>query len=342
MNTKIFLSLFCILHFAFCICQAQDVHFSQYAEQSLLRNPALTGISDGDFRASASYRSQWGSLGKAYQTLSATAEGRFSIRRNGQDYVSIGLAGYSDKAGRAGLKTTAFYPCINYHKHLSASDERRSFLSAGFAAGMLQRSFDPGALTFDNQYQNPGAGAGEELPIAKLSYWDLSAGLSYNGSVGDGDRLTFLVGLGAWHLTKPRATFSQTSALNLNTRWNASLSLNMRLLEAWSAEAHANVAIQGPYREAMLGGLLRWARLGNNDDSRGGFGIAAGAQLRFGDAVIPTLRVDYKSQRFGISYDVNTSSLKAATGMRGGLEITAVFSGFFHPADGGGGVGPRF
>ncbi len=342
MNTKIFLPLFCMLNAACCICKAQDIHFSQYAEQSILRNPALTGISSGEYRAVAAYRSQWGSLGKAYQTFSADAEGRFAIRRNGQDYVSAGLAGYSDKAGRAGLSTTAFYGALNYHKHLAASDERRSYLSAGFAAGMIQRSYDPGALTFDNQYQNPGAGAGEELPLAKLSYWDLAAGLSFNGTAGADERLTYLVGIGAWHLTRPRATFSEQSALNLSTRWNASLSVNMRLLEAWSVEAHANYALQGPYHELMLGGMLRWARLTNSDDSRGGFGIAAGAQLRVGDAIIPTLRVDYKGQRLGISYDINNSALKAATAMRGGLEVTAVFSGFFHPADGGNVAGPRF
>jgi len=40
---------------------AQDPHFSQYYFTPLEVNPALTGIFEGKYRASMSYRDQWSS-----------------------------------------------------------------------------------------------------------------------------------------------------------------------------------------------------------------------------------------------------------------------------------------
>ena len=41
---------------------AQDVHFSQFYETSVLRNPALIGIYNGDYRFGLMYRNQWSSI----------------------------------------------------------------------------------------------------------------------------------------------------------------------------------------------------------------------------------------------------------------------------------------
>ena len=119
---------------------AQDIHFSQFYETSVLRNPALTGIFTEDVKAGVLYRNQWNSLGSPYQTMAAGAESRFALGREGIDYLTVSALFYSDKAGRAALKTTGVYPSINYNK--SMSDPHNSFLSVGFTAGYLQRSFD--------------------------------------------------------------------------------------------------------------------------------------------------------------------------------------------------------
>ena len=49
---------------------AQDIHFSQFSETPLLRNPALAGIFSGDLRIQAVYRNQWNSVTVPYQTSS--------------------------------------------------------------------------------------------------------------------------------------------------------------------------------------------------------------------------------------------------------------------------------
>ncbi|RYE18143.1 MAG: type IX secretion system membrane protein PorP/SprF, partial [Sphingobacteriales bacterium] len=46
----------------------QDINFSQFYEIPLLRNPALAGLYSGDFRATAAFRSQWGSVSTPFQT----------------------------------------------------------------------------------------------------------------------------------------------------------------------------------------------------------------------------------------------------------------------------------
>ena len=41
---------------------SQDIHFSQFFEAPLLRNPALAGLFSGDIRLQAVYRNQWQSV----------------------------------------------------------------------------------------------------------------------------------------------------------------------------------------------------------------------------------------------------------------------------------------
>jgi hypothetical protein len=44
------------------LTQGQDLHFSQFYEFPLLRNPALAGIFNGNFRFTGAYRNQWQSV----------------------------------------------------------------------------------------------------------------------------------------------------------------------------------------------------------------------------------------------------------------------------------------
>jgi len=45
-----------------------DPHFTQNYTYPMYINPALTGGSDGDYRVSSVYRSQWGGIGNPYRT----------------------------------------------------------------------------------------------------------------------------------------------------------------------------------------------------------------------------------------------------------------------------------
>lgn len=312
---------------------AQDIHFSQFYETSILRNPALTGIFSEDYKVTAVYRSQWNTIGKPFQTGAISAEMRNAVGHSG-DFVSVGVFAYNDKAGSVGLKTSGFYPALNYNKALD--DRHGSYLSVGFTAGYLQRNFDLSKATFNNQYLNglvvPSLGPGEEIPEVKLNHWDLGMGTSFNSGIGEGDKVTYFVGLAAYHFTRPsRSFYKDRNANRLETRWSGNLGINFQIDDIWSIQVHGNYTQQGKYTEKVAGGFVRWSKLDNNNKEN--FSFNTGCFYRFGDAIVPTIRLDYKAQSFGISYDINTSQLKAATHMRGGLEITAFISGYKGGAD---------
>src|SRR6266496_6300794 len=82
--------------------QAQDIHFSQFFEAPLWRNPSLAGIYTGDIRVQAVYRDQWNSITNAYKTGSLNAEYKMPVG-TGHDFMTVGLQAEFDKAGTVGL-----------------------------------------------------------------------------------------------------------------------------------------------------------------------------------------------------------------------------------------------
>ena len=78
---------------------AQDIHFSQFYENSIFRNPGLTGIFSGDYKAGVNYRTQWGSISNPFQTVLASVESRVAVNKEVGDFLSYGLCVSYDHAG---------------------------------------------------------------------------------------------------------------------------------------------------------------------------------------------------------------------------------------------------
>src|SRR5690606_29014833 len=77
---------------------AQDIHFSQFFETPLLRNPALAGIFTGDYRVQLVYRDQWGSVTDGYRTGSLNGEYKLPIGK-ADDFITVGGQVLFDRAG---------------------------------------------------------------------------------------------------------------------------------------------------------------------------------------------------------------------------------------------------
>jgi hypothetical protein len=58
--------------------------------------------------------------------------------------------------------------------------------------------------------------------------------------------------------------------------------------------------------------------------------LQAGAFLRWNDAIIPTVQLDYHPFSLSLSYDVNISQLSQTTRGRGGYELSLKYAGFLH------------
>src|SRR5688572_22723247 len=89
----------CLLTLEASICTAQDIHFSQFYENAILRNPALTGIFSGDYKAGINYRTQWGNISNPFETVIASVESRINVNKDQNDYLSFGLCTSYDHAG---------------------------------------------------------------------------------------------------------------------------------------------------------------------------------------------------------------------------------------------------
>ncbi|MES2701123.1 MAG: PorP/SprF family type IX secretion system membrane protein [Bacteroidota bacterium] len=310
--------------------QAQaDIHFSQFYETSILRNPALTGVFANDFKVGAYYRSQWSSISHPFQTFLASGEARVSLSKNSEDFFSFGILSYADRAGSVDQKINTFYPAVNYNK--SINPEHNTYLSVGFTGGYMQYSFEPGKATFNNQYLNgqfdPHNPTMENITNATMSMWDLGAGVNYNTSSGENNNITYMVGVSGYHFTQPKFSYSPNVDLKQNMRWNANAAASFSASDNFVFQLQGNYARQGKFQEIMIGGMVNWIRLTKGTEPE--FTISAGAFLRYNDAVIPVLKMKYKNVAVATSYDVNISTLKQASKMDGGYEITVFVSGNF-------------
>jgi len=309
---------------------AQDVHFSQFYESTILRNPAITGIFADDYKLSVQYRNQWSSISKPFVTGQLSFEAKIPVNSESNDFFSAGVLAYYDKAGSIEMKSLAVYPSISFNKSLG--DQNNSLLSVGFTGGYLQRSFDPSKVTVDNQYQNgafnPDASTGENFSKNKLTYWDAGAGVAFSSGAGEYSQTSYFVGVSGYHFSRPKTSFYSDELVRLEMKWNATAGLTYRMNENWGLMLQGNYTTQGKYSELIAGGLLNWKKPSERQ-SDPLFVFYAGAFYRMNDAIIPVVKMDYMRYSFAFSYDLNVSKLRAASNMRGGYELSVVRTGLF-------------
>ncbi len=329
MKQKILTALFLLTAAS---ASAQDVHFSQFYETTILRNPALCGIFSGDYKVAANYRSQWNSISKPFITGQISIEGRIPVNSESDDFFSIGLLGLYDKAGSIDLKTTAIYPAVNFSKKLE--NTHNSYLTAGFTAGYLQRSFDPAKMTTNSQYgsggYDPNAPTMENNAQPSIQFFDLGAGINYSSSSGENNSLTYFFGFSGYHFTRPKMSFYNDAFVRQSVKWNVNAGFNYRVNDNYGLLMQGNFAKQGSYSELIIGGLGIWKKGGENELREPEFILYIGAFYRMNDAIIPVVKLDYKRYSFGLSYDVNVSKLRTASNMQGGMELTLVKTGVFN------------
>jgi hypothetical protein len=72
----------------------------------------------------------------------------------------------------------------------------------------------------------------------------------------------------------------------------------------------------------MIGGAYA-LNLTNDEDNP--TNLYLGSWFRFGDAIIPYVGLEFGEFQLGATYDVNVSSLKPASNVRGGVEISLIY-----------------
>jgi type IX secretion system PorP/SprF family membrane protein len=224
-------------------------------------------------------------------------------------------------------KIASVYPAVNYNKAINPN--HNTFLSIGFTGGYIQYSFDPSKATFNNQYLNGSYNASnpslENIPNSKFSLLDVGAGINYNTSSGANNDVSYIIGVSGYHFSQPVLSYYKNPKITQNIRWNGNAAVTAGINDNIKAQFQVNYALEGTYQEVMVGGLVNYAAIYTGQTTV--FAIAAGAFYRYGDAIIPVVKVKYQNIAMGISYDVNLSSLKEASNFQGGAEVTLFLSG---------------
>jgi type IX secretion system PorP/SprF family membrane protein len=310
-----------LFSFSLTAMQAQDIHFSQFFETPLLRNPSLAGIFTGDIRAQVVYRDQWNSITNAYRTGSLNAEFKMPVGKS-NDFITAGMQLLFDKAGTIGWTSAHALPAINYHKSLS--NDWNTYLSLGFMGGIVNRSFDRSKMTTNSTYDT--GSDGENFASASYSYADGAVGMSFNSQLNANAENNFFLGAAYHHFNKPKNSFYQSSTLRLEPKYVFSGGLKFAVGD------YSYVTLQGDYSkqagaQEIIGGMLYGFKLGE-DPENPLYTIHGGAFLRWNDAIVPVIKLDYNPFSVAVSYDANISKLKPSSYGRGGFELSISYIGY--------------
>jgi len=323
-QNKKFVLCFAILGIALA-SYSQDLHFSQFFEAPLLRNPSLAGIFSGDYRVQGVYRDQWNSVTDGYRTGSFNAEYKMPIG-SGNDFITTGLQVLYDKAGTVGLTTSEFLPALNYHKSLS--DQKTMYLSLGFMGGLVQKMIDRSKITTNNQFDgnayNPSLADGEAFPTPNISYFDGSFGMSFNTTFGEDQLNSLYFGAAYHHFNRPKNSFYQ-DASELDPKYVYSGGVKLNIDDDSYFTIQADYSRQGTFTET-IGGVMYSFKLGDGDPPP--YVLNLGTYLRWGDAIIPVVKLEMNNLAIAISYDVNVSQLRTVSEGRGGVELSISYVGF--------------
>lgn len=319
---KIFLTLTLFVCLA-GVSIAQDPNFSQFFASPLTMNPAMTGKFDGVYRFAANYRNQWPTINNAYTTATASFDmGIMKNRLPDFDQFGVGVMGFTDKAGGGSLVNNYMGVSVAYHKALDENGYHQ--LGAGFQGTYVNKRLDVSSLKFGDMLTANGfTGLTSENFNGynlNLSYFDLNAGVIYNGSTNGYNN--FYAGVSMYHINRNKEVFSDTGSYNLNSRVTVQGGAKIPVGTYNYFHFSANHSTQAKAHNTMIGGAFS---LNVNNDDENPTNVYLGTWYRFGDALIPYMGLEFGEWHFGASYDVNTSSLKAASNARGGIELSLIY-----------------
>lgn len=314
---------FCCLCLVLVTANAQDPHFSQFFSSPLTLNPAFTGKFYGTYRVAGNYRNQWPSINNAFTTATVSAD--FHILQNkiaSNDTWGLGVVGYNDNSANGAV--TFNYASLSTAYHKGLDEEGLHQLGAGFQVTYANMLINTANLTFEDQLTGSGfTGVSSEVfnsATLKSNYIDVNAGLLYNGSTSD--RNNFYFGVSMYHINRPKQSFTGADYI-LNPRTTFHGGGYFPIGEVTTLHVSALQMFQGGASETMLGGAIQ---LNATPEAPKPTSFYFGSWIRFNDAIIPYIGLEFDDFRFGATYDYNSSSLKTASQNRGGIEISLIYT----------------
>jgi type IX secretion system PorP/SprF family membrane protein len=329
---RLLIMLFAMLSLS--TAQAQDIHFSQFYMSPLNLNPAMTGVMNCNHRIVANYRNQWASILKqnAYNTYSVSYDQKMPVGR--YDYFGLGGTLWGDKAGASEFGTLQARLSGSYAKKMGGYRRKAHYLVVGADAGVSQRKINSAALQWpsqnDNGTFNPDL-AGDIINDPNFLFMDLSAGLLWF-SVFD-EYNNFYFGGAFSHLNRANVSFDRDNGTNIPLYSKFTFHAGGEFMVAKKMGLLPGVVtfFQGPSFQVNVGNSFKFL-LGNSRRYNQAFQLGAWARVsnkldsgKLMDAFIVSTRFDYEQFTIGFSYDINTSSLNAATNGNGAFEFSLLY-----------------
>lgn len=306
---KQLLFAFCIS--ASCVCssglKAQDPHFSQYFTSPMTVNPALIGKGVADWRALATFRSQWwGSSDAApFYTTAASLEKNLSTGNTGKSEFGIGISLLSDASNSGLLKNNYFTVGAAYNIALDGKGDE--LLGVGLEGTYANRLLDASKFQFQSQFGSMGfqrsAPSGDPVSILTNRYWDVNAGIHFSktfpGSWG------YQLGAAVFHASTPQEGVFSSTTYSIDRRISLQGGLVFYLRNR--DEVHTSIIseTQGQNSILTIGGVYK-AKINDNTIES----LHIGLWSRFRDAICPYIGIEGKNWVIGISYDVINSEIR--------------------------------
>ncbi|MGK2864641.1 MAG: PorP/SprF family type IX secretion system membrane protein [Chitinophagaceae bacterium] len=281
-----------------------DPHFTQNYTYPMYVNPAMAGGSDGDYRVSSIYRSQWGGIDKPYKTTGIS----FDTRTNKN--ISLGVNLMNQSAGDAGFNYFNTYASVAY-TGVKFGKENNHRLVFAMQAGIISRRVDQSKFKWGEQWNpitgyNAGNASTETFATTSATTLDMGTGVLYYDAT-PGKNVNAFGGVSFFHINKPKDPIISTQSSELNTiplRYTIHGGLSFNMSDRFSIVPHVLYMQQGTARETMLG---TYVQMNVNEETD----MMIGGYYRYKDAVAPFVGVDWRNLLIGLSYDVNTSKLGA-------------------------------
>lgn len=292
-----------------------DPHFTQYYVYPSWLNPALTGIFDGSYRASAIYRNQWSNVSSPFSTMGASLE--FTTEKN----LNLGVSVLNQVAGDGGYNYTTAYGSAAYTGIRFGENENHRVVLA-LQAGLIQRKFNPSKLVFVDQW-NPATGGlkptEEMISNPSATSFDAGAGALYYDAT-PGKQANVFAGFSASHINQAENRFAAVINEKMPIRYTLHGGVKLRLNDQLSLTPHVLYLRQSKAEEKVIGAYAQLRAAATTD-------LLLGLNCRFKDAFTPYVGVTHNNLVFSASYDINTSDLGKMVQGTNSFEFTLTFLG---------------
>ena len=321
---KLIISLFWLL--TVLVSKAQDIGFSQLFETPMLRNPSLSGLFNGDWRVSGSYRTQWNSVTVPYISQAASAILKLAASSQSDGYFSIGTQFVSDKAGDLALTRNQFLLAPTYHLYIG--NTANTYLSGSLMIGSIRSFFNRANAQLDDQFvsgaYSPSNPTMQPFNNTDYSYFDISAGMALSGRLGEGD---FYLGAALFHAN--RIGNNEIDVFQpVKHKWVLNGGMTTPVNDAVRVLSYVDYSWQSGNNQLFMGAMLEWL-LTDEYENMSETKLSVGAFFRLRDSYIPYARLQWRRLSLGFSFDKTASHLNSAAISSNSMELTLSYVGLF-------------